>query len=74
MSVGADSFVFKFTTQKYKDQDIQKYNSAVVLCGRESWSRTIKEERRLTLFKNWVLRKTFGPKKGLGNRGMEKTT
>jgi hypothetical protein len=34
----------------------------------------MREEHRLTLFENWVLRKTSGSKKGMGNRGMEKTT
>ena len=32
-----------------------------VLCGCETWSLTLREERRLTLFENRVLREIFGP-------------
>ena len=32
----------------------------------------MREERRLRVFENRVLRKVFGPKKGRGDRGMEK--
>ena len=31
--------------------------------GCESWSLTLREERRLTVFENKVLRRIFGPKK-----------
>jgi hypothetical protein len=34
----------------------------VVLYGCETWSLTLKEERRLRVFENRVLRKIFGPK------------
>ena len=34
----------------------------VVLYGCETWSLTLREERRLRVFKNRVLRKIFGPK------------
>ena len=33
----------------------------VVLCGCETWSLTLMEERKLRLFKNMVLRRIFGP-------------
>ena len=36
---------------------------AVVLCGCETWSLTLREERRLRVFENRVLRKIFGPKR-----------
>jgi len=32
----------------------------VVLCGCESWSLTLREERRLSVFENRVQRKVFG--------------
>jgi len=32
----------------------------VVLYGRETWSLTLKEERRLRVFENRVLRRIFG--------------
>jgi hypothetical protein len=35
----------------------------VVLLGCETWPVTLREERRLRVFKNKVLRTTFGPKR-----------
>ena len=35
----------------------------VVLYGCETWSLTLKEERRLRVFENRVLRRAFGPKR-----------
>ena len=35
----------------------------VVLYGCETWSLTLREERRLMLFENRVLRRIFGPKR-----------
>jgi hypothetical protein len=35
----------------------------VVLYGCEAWSLTLREERRLKVFENRVLRKMFGPKR-----------
>jgi hypothetical protein len=37
--------------------------SPVVLYGCEAWSLTLREERRLRVFENRVLRRIFGPKK-----------
>jgi hypothetical protein len=46
----------------------------VVLYGCETWSLTLKEEHRLSVFENWVLRRIFGPKKKGGKgRRLEKT-
>ena len=36
----------------------------VVLCGCETWSLTLREERRLRVSENRVLRRIFGPKWG----------
>ena len=36
---------------------------SVVLCGCETWSLTLREERRLSVFENRVLRRVFGPKR-----------
>ena len=33
------------------------------LYGCETWSLTLKEEGRLRVFENWVLRRVFGPKR-----------
>jgi len=35
----------------------------VVLYGCETWSLTLREERRLRVFENRVLRRVFGPKR-----------
>ena len=35
----------------------------VVLNGYETWSLTLREERRLRMFENRVLRRIFGPKR-----------
>jgi len=35
----------------------------VVLCGCETWSLTMREERRLRVFENRVVRKIFGSKR-----------
>ena len=35
----------------------------IVLYGSETWSLTVREERRLRVFENRVLRKVFGPKR-----------
>jgi hypothetical protein len=35
----------------------------VVLCGCETWSLTLSEERRLAVFENRLLRRIFGPKR-----------
>ena len=46
----------------------------VVLYGCETWSLTLREEHRLRVFEERVLRRIFGPKKGWGNRRVEKIT
>jgi hypothetical protein len=43
----------------------------VVLYGCETWSLTLREERRLRVFENSVLRRVFGPKRDEVT-GMEK--
>ena len=49
----------EFAIQKVKEQDIRP----VVLYGCETWSLTLREERRLRVFENRVLRRVFGPKR-----------
>ena len=49
--------------QKFKDQDIQSYNFACFLYGCETWSLTLREEHKLRVFENRVLRRIFGPKR-----------
>ena len=50
-----------------------KYDSFVCVC--ETWSLTLRKERRLTVFENRIPRSIFGPiwaKEGRGNRRLEK--
>jgi hypothetical protein len=44
----------------------------VVLCGCETWSLTLREEHRLRVFVNRVLRKIFGPKREVDRQIVEK--
>jgi len=44
------------------------------LYGCETWSLTFREERRLKVFDNRVLRRIFGPKKDEVTRRLEKST
>ena len=37
--------------------------SRVAFCGCETWSLILKEERRLRMFENRMLRRIFGPKR-----------
>ena len=41
----------------------KKYNFAGCLYGCETWSFTLREERRLSVFENRVLRRILGPKR-----------
>jgi len=43
----------------------------VVLYGCETWSLTLREERKLRVSENIVLRRIFGPRRDDVNRGME---
>jgi len=63
LSFGAEFFILQFAIQKFKDQDIQKYNFACFLYGCETWSFTFWEERRLRVFENRILRRIFGSKR-----------
>jgi len=50
----------------FKNLKIKIYRTIilpVVLYGCETWSLTLREERRLRVFENRVLRRVFGPKR-----------
>ena len=57
----AESFVFQFAIQKVRDKIYRTVILPVVLYGCETWSLTLREERRLRVFENRVLRRVFGP-------------
>ena len=49
-----------------KNFKIKIYRTIILpvgLYGCETWSMTLREERRLTVFENGVLRRIFGPKR-----------
>jgi len=46
----------------------------VVLYGCETWSRALREEHRLRVFENRVLRRIFGPKKDEVTEEWKRTT
>ena len=60
---GAESFVFQFVIQKLKIKIHRIIILTVVLFGCETWSLTLREERRLRVFENRVMRRIFGPKR-----------
>ena len=50
----------------YKNLKIKIYRTkilSVVLYGCETWSLTLREERKLRMFENMVLRRIFGPRR-----------
>ena len=56
-------FVVQFPTQKHKIKIYRIVILPVFLYGYEIWSLTLKEECRLSVFENRVLRKIFSPKR-----------
>ena len=61
LSFGAVSFVFQFAIQKLKFRIYGNIILPVVLYGCETWSLTLREECRLRLFDNGMLRRILGP-------------
>jgi hypothetical protein len=59
----------------YKNVKIKIYKTIilpVVLYGCETWSLTLREEQRLRVFEDRVLRRIFGPKSGEVTGGWRK--
>ena len=63
LSFGAESFVFQVAIQIFKDQDNRTIILPVVLYGCENLSLTLREERKLMVFENMVLRRIYGPRR-----------
>jgi hypothetical protein len=59
---GAESVIFQFDIQ-IKIKIYRTIIMPVVLYGCETWSLTLRDERRLRVFENRVLRRVFGPKR-----------
>ena len=60
---GAEYFVFQVVIEKLKIKIYRTIILPVVLYGCETWSLTLREECRLRVFENRVLRRVFGPKR-----------
>jgi len=61
---GTESFVFQFAIQKVKKIKIYRTIIVpVVLYGCETWSLTLRKERRLKVFENRALKRVFEPKR-----------
>jgi len=57
LSFGAEYFVFSLLSKNIKIRIYRTTIMPVAVC--ETWSLTLREERRLRLFENTVLRKIF---------------
>jgi hypothetical protein len=58
--------VFLSSRQLYRNVKVKKYKIIIlplVSYGYEIWPLTLREEHRLRVFENRVLRRTFGPKR-----------
>jgi len=61
----------------YRNVNIKIYRTKILpsdLYGYETWSLTLREERRLKVFENRVLRRIFGLKRDKVTGGVEETT
>ena len=70
---------FSFLSKNLKIKIYRTIILSVVVCGCETWSLILREECRLRVFENRVLRRVFGPKwdevhSFIHDRGVEKTT
>jgi hypothetical protein len=63
LSFGAEYFVFQSAIQKLKIKIYRTIILPVVLYGFETWSLTFREECRLRVFDNRMLRRILGPKR-----------
>jgi len=63
VSFGAESFVVSFLSKNILVKIHRTIILPVVLYGCETWSLTLREERRPRVFENKVLRRIFGLKK-----------
>jgi len=53
----------RLTTKNFKIKIFRTIILPVVLYGCEIWSLTLREERKLRVFENMVLRRVFGPRR-----------
>jgi hypothetical protein len=60
LSFSAESFAFQFAKQNYKIKIHRTVILPFVVYGCETWSLTLREEHRLSVFENRVLREISG--------------
>jgi hypothetical protein len=76
LQFSSEPFVFSSAVKKYKTkyEQINKYakNLPVVLYRRETRYLTLREQHRLKVFQDRVLRRIFGPKRDEIIGGLEK--
>jgi hypothetical protein len=58
------------SVQSHWPSSLLSKNIKIVLYGCETWSLTLREERRLEVFENRVLKRIFEPKRDEVNRGV----
>ena len=63
LSFGVESFIFQVLSKNLKIKIYRIIIFPVVLYGCENWSLTLREERKLRVFENMVLRRIFGPRR-----------
>jgi hypothetical protein len=63
LSFSPKSFVFPSHIKKPEVKIYKTVSLPVVLYGCETWSLTLREEHRLSVFESRVLRRIFGPKR-----------
>jgi hypothetical protein len=63
LSFGSESLVFLFAIQNYIIKIDKTIILPVVLYGCETWSLTLREEHRLRVSENRLLRRILGPKR-----------
>ena len=63
LTFGVESFVFQVGIHKHKYKIKISIILLVVLCECEAWSLTLREQRKLGVFENRVLRRILGPKR-----------
>jgi hypothetical protein len=69
---GAESFVLSPAVKKCKVRIYKTIILPVVLYGCETWSPIVREEHKLRVFENRVLRRIFGPKRNRVTGGWRK--
>ena len=73
LSFGAESFVFRLLSKSLKIAIYRTITLPVVLYECDTWSLTLRKERRLRVFENRMLRRIFGSRR-VDVRGVERTT